>query len=91
MKGHARGVGARWAIYFGVENPDDDYDFRKIATEFDRSMDRKFVTEALSYGLWFHDTSAAITPGHRALLTAHTEADIDETLEKMDAIFNKIK
>lgn len=89
-KGHCKGLGARFAIYFGVENPEDDYDFRKIAGEFDRAMDKKFVTMAQQAGLWFHDTSSAITPAHRALLTAHTLEDMDITLNKMDDIFAKL-
>jgi glutamate-1-semialdehyde 2,1-aminomutase len=91
MPGHVRGVGARFAIYFGVENPEDDYDFRKIASEFDRDLERKFVAEAVRNGLWFHDTSTKITPAHRALMSAHSMADMDETLEKMDKIFAKIR
>lgn len=91
MPGHVRGIGARWAIYFGVEDPEDDFDFRKIAKEFDRDKDREFVKGAIERGLWFHDTSTDITPAHRALTTAHTMADIDETLEKMDDIFKAIK
>jgi glutamate-1-semialdehyde 2,1-aminomutase len=87
IPGHVRGVGARWAIYFGVEDPEDDYDFRKVATLFDREMDKRFSKAAPSVGLWFHDTSSAITPAHRALTTAHTMADIEETLEKLDTVF----
>jgi len=90
LPGHVRGVGARWAIYFGVEDPQDDFDFRKIACGFDREMDKKFVTQAPQRGLWFHDTSAAITPAHRALMTAHTMQDIEVTLEKMDMIFKTL-
>jgi len=90
LKGHTRGIGARWAIYFGVENPEDDYSFRKIASEFDRAMDKKFVTAAPAMGLWFHDTSTAITPAHRALMSAHSMEDIEVTLEKMDTIFKTL-
>lgn len=90
LPGHVRGVGARWAIYFGVEDPQDDFDFRKIACGFDREMDKKFVTQAPQRGLWFHDTSTAITPAHRALMTAHTMQDIEVTLEKMDMIFKTL-
>lgn len=90
LPGHVRGVGARFAIYFGVENPEDDYDFRKVAAAFDRDMDRKFVTAAVENGLWFHDTSTKITPAHRALMSAHSLADMDETLEKMDKIFDTL-
>jgi glutamate-1-semialdehyde 2,1-aminomutase len=91
LPGHVRGIGARWAIYFGVEDPDDDYDFRQVAAKFDREMDKRFVREAAAVGLWFHDTSTSITPAHRALMTAHTTADIDETLEKMDSIFSSLR
>lgn len=90
LKGHVRGIGARWAIYFGVEDPEDDFDFRKVAKKFDRAMDKKFVTEAPKKGLWFHDTSTAISPAHRALMVAHTMEDMDETLERMDAIFKML-
>lgn len=90
LPGHVRGVGARWAIYFGVEDPQDDFDFRKIACGFDREMDKKFVAQAPQRGLWFHDTSTAITPAHRALMTAHTMQDIEVTLEKMDMIFKTL-
>lgn len=91
MKGHVRGIGARWAIYFGVEDREDDFDFRKVAESFDRDMDKRFVTMAPEYGLWFHDTSTSITPAHRALMTAHSMEDIEVTLEKMDAIFKKMQ
>ena len=90
LKGHVRGIGARFAIYFGVEDPEDDFDFRKVAQQFDRKMDRAFVTKAQQMGLWFHDTSTTITPAHRALMTAHTMEDIDTTLEKMETIFKTL-
>ncbi|UWP58109.1 aspartate aminotransferase family protein [Ruminococcus gauvreauii] len=90
LKGHVRGVGARFAIYFGIDNPDDDYDFRKVAAEFDRDTDRRFVTEAVKSGLWFHDTSTKITPAHRALMSAHSMQDMDDTLERMDQIFRTL-
>lgn len=90
LKGHTRGIGARFAIYFGIENPEDDYDFRKVAQKFDRAMDRKFVQKAVEHGLWFHDTSTKITPAHRALMSAHSLADMDYTLEQMDQIFKEL-
>lgn len=86
-KGHCRGVGARFAIYFGVENTEDDFDFRKVAAEQDRDMYKKFVTECLPRGLWFHDTAGAVSPAHYGITIAHTEKDIDETLARMDDIF----
>lgn len=90
LKGHARGVGARWSIYFGVENPEDAYDFRKVAAHFDREMDRKFVRAAIDNGLWFHDTSTNLNPAHRAIMTAHSMEDVEVTLEKMERIFETL-
>ena len=86
-KGHCRGVGARFAIYFGVENTEDDFDFRKVAAVQDRAMYKKFVTECLPRGLWFHDTAGPVSPAHYGITIAHTEKDIDETLNRMDDIF----
>ena len=86
-KGHCRGVGARFAIYFGVENAEDDFDFRRVAQVQDRDMYKKFVTACLPKGLWFHDTAGPVSPAHYGITIAHTEQDIDETLNRMDDIF----
>ena len=48
--GHVRGQGARFGIYFGVENPEDDFDFRKIAAIHDKKTYRNFVTECVKNG-----------------------------------------
>lgn len=86
-KGHCRGVGARFAVYFGVENAEDDFDFRRVAQVQDRDMYKKFVTACLPKGLWFHDTAGPVSPAHYGITIAHTEQDIDETLNRMDDIF----
>lgn len=86
-KGHCRGVGARFGIYFGVENTEDDFDFRKVAEEQDRTMYKKFVAECVPRGLWFHDTAGPVSPAHYGITAVHTEKDIDTTLERMDDIF----
>jgi glutamate-1-semialdehyde 2,1-aminomutase len=91
MKGHARGVGARFGIYFGVENPETDYDFRKVAQEMDRAMTKKFIAECYPHGLWFHDTAGPVSPAHYGFTVQHTLADIDIALERIDQIFAKIK
>lgn len=86
--GHVRGLGARFGIYFGVENPEDDFDFRRIAASHDRSTYKKFVTECVKNRLWFHDTAGPVSPAHYGFTTAHTQGDIDETLERLDTIFS---
>jgi glutamate-1-semialdehyde 2,1-aminomutase len=91
LPGHVRGMGARFGIYFGMENPEDDYDFRKVAQKYDREMYKKFVAECLPAGLFFHDTSGAVSPAHYGFTIQHTLKDIEITLDKIDKIFGKIK
>ena len=91
IKGHARGLGARFALYFGIDNPEDDYDFRKVAKQMDKATLKKFIKESLPQGLFFHDTAAPHSPAHYGFTTQHTLKDIEITLEKLDVIFGKIK
>lgn len=35
IPGHVCGIGARFGIYFGVEDPEDDYNLRKVKKVFD--------------------------------------------------------
>lgn len=90
IPGHVRGVGARFGIYFGVENTKDDFDFRKVAAAHDRVTYKKFVTECVRNGLWFHDTAGPVSPAHYGFTITHSERDIEETLERLDTIFKKI-
>lgn len=90
LPGHVRGVGARFGIYFGVADEEDDFDFRKVAEVQNRTMYKKFVTECLPLGLWFHDTAGPVSPAHYGFTTAHTTQDIDMTLERLDTVFKKL-
>lgn len=87
---HVRGLGARFGIYFGVENPEDDFDFRKVAVAEDKGTYKKFVTECVKNGLWFHDTAGPVSPAHYGFTVAHTSHDIDDALGRLDSIFAKI-
>jgi len=91
MPGFVRGLGARFNIFFGLEDPEMTYNWRTIADNFDIDMKCKFIKEALDSGLYFHDYGVAPTPPHCGFGTAHTLDDINTTLNKMDAIFAKIK
>ncbi len=91
IKGHTRGIGARFGMFFGVENPEHDYNWREIADHFDSERYMKFLGEALGEGLYFHYYGACITPAHSGFTTAHTLDDVNITLERMDNIFKKIK
>ena len=91
IPGHVRGVGARFGIYFGVENPEDDYNWRKVKQSFDLEMNRKFITLALQKGLYFHDYGMSPVPQHNGFGIAHTSDDIDRALNIMDGIFAELK
>jgi glutamate-1-semialdehyde 2,1-aminomutase len=91
LPGHVRGLGARFAFYFGVEDKAADFDFRAVAQKHDFSLYKRFVTQCLPHGLWFHDTAGSVSPAHYGFTTAHTEAIIDTTLERIDTIFGLIK
>ena len=94
IPGHVRGFGARFATFFGIENEGDDYDFRKIAEKFDAVRYREFVKQALDSGLYFHiegwSSGGVSLPTHSGITAAHTEEDIDLTLEKIRAIFQNL-
>ena len=94
IPGHVRGVGARFATFFGIEDEETDFDFRKIVAEFDAPTYRKFVKKALENGLYFHiegwSTGGISLPTHCGITSSHTEDDIVITLEKMERIFEEI-
>lgn len=91
IPGHVRGVGARFGIYFGVEDPETDYNWRKVRACFDVEMSRNFIRHAIDKGLYFHDYGMSPVPQHNGFSSAHSLQDIEVSLERMDEIFQKIK
>lgn len=90
IPGHVRGIGARFGIYFGVNNEEDDFDFRKVANIHNSALYKKFVIECLRNGLWFHDTAGPVSPAHYGFTIAHTSQDIDTALERLDRVFKML-
>ncbi len=88
--GHVRGVGGRFGIYFGVENTEDDYNWRKAGDSYRCDMTSSFLTKALRDGLYMHDCGQA-APAHYGFSTQHTMEDIHITLERLDKIFKEMK
>lgn len=91
IKGHARGVGARFAIYFGVENQDVIHDYRKVALEYDPIAALEFTRGSMERGIFMLDGGKGFYPPHRGFSIQHTVEDINETLEKFEDIFKKMK
>jgi len=91
MPGHCRGLGARFAIYFGVEDPEADYNWRTAQSVYNLAQARAFVAEALKEGMYFVDPGRGPVPPHCGFSIQHSDEDLYEALEKMDRIFAKIK
>lgn len=91
IKGHVRGIGARFGIYFGVEDPEDDYNWRTIKQKFDRTFNEKFLQKCLQEGIYFHNYGTSPVPAHNGFGAQHTMEDIAYTLDKIDKIFGEIK
>jgi len=91
IPGHLRGLGAKFGIYFGVEDWDTVYDWRKVREQFNRERAAEFIRKAIANGLYFHDYGMSPVPQHNGFGVAHTEEDIDEALERIDKIFSELK
>ena len=91
IKGHLRGIGSRFALYFGVEDPEDDYNWRTVKQKYDLRMNERFLTHMMEEGVYFHNYGWSPVPPHNGFTAAHTLDDINFTLEKIDRVFRKIK
>jgi glutamate-1-semialdehyde 2,1-aminomutase len=86
IKGVVQGLGARFGIFFGMEETPIT-DFRKVVSQFDAAADKKFVRAAFERGLYFRDPGHRIVPIHHGITSAHDDAVIDETLNRLDDVF----
>jgi glutamate-1-semialdehyde 2,1-aminomutase len=84
IAGHVQGLGARFGLYFGVSETAIDY---RSAAQFDAGQNNRFLRGCVRNGLHFHDFGTKAAPMHYGITSAHTEADIDEALGKLDAAF----
>ena len=73
-----QGVGARFGLVFGVESEPRDY---REAARHDLVLTARFCEECLKRGVYFHWVSP-----HHGFSSAHTLADIDETLSVVDDV-----
>jgi glutamate-1-semialdehyde 2,1-aminomutase len=86
VKALCQGLGARFGMFFGIEELPIT-DFRKAARGYDVAANQKFVRLCFERGLYFRDAGRRIVPIHNGTSSAHTDADIDETLNKLDDVF----
>ena len=79
-----QGLGARFGIHFGIE-AGPLYHYRDVARGFDSAFNAVFAREALKRGLYLHEYGSSLTPNHHGFTAAHTERDIDETLDRVES------
>jgi glutamate-1-semialdehyde aminotransferase len=80
LAAHAQGLGARFGIHFGRTEPVTNY---AETVGADRALAARFIRAAFDHGVYFHDYGRLVT-GHHGFSAAHTEADIDEALNRVD-------
>ncbi|MEA2254829.1 MAG: glutamate-semialdehyde -aminomutase, partial [Solirubrobacteraceae bacterium] len=82
--GRVQGIGARFGLYFGVSDPVRDY---RQATAFDAEVNNRFLKGCVERGLHFHDFGTKMAPMHYGTTAAHTDDDIDLTLQRLRPVF----
>ncbi len=76
IKAWVQGVGCRFGVLFGLDEEPRNY--RDVSRQ-DMTMMAKFHRACISRGVYLHHVSP-----HHGYSSAHTMADIDETLDVMD-------
>lgn len=91
IPGHVRGIGSRFGIYFGIEDPEDDYNWRTVKRKYDMAMNERFLTNMMLEGIYFHNYGTSPVPPHNGFTCMHTMEDIELTLDKADKVLGRIK
>ncbi|MFJ8604487.1 aspartate aminotransferase family protein [Streptomyces shenzhenensis] len=87
VPGHIRGIGARFGLYFGINDEVTDY---RQARKFDADLNNWFLSQTAPNGLHFHDFGTKAAPMHYGITAAHTDEDLAEALARLDNVFAAI-
>ena len=91
ISGHAASKGARFALYFGYDDPEIDRYIEKTVKLYKDDQYKKFVAGCIDEKIYMNYSGVMPFPHHSGFGIAHTDDVIDETLERMDRVFGKIK
>lgn len=86
VKARVQGLGARFGIYFGIEDEVRDH---AAARQHDKPMMLKFIRAAIDNGVYFHDYGGIAA--HHGFCAAMTEADVDEALTRLDRAVGQLR
>jgi glutamate-1-semialdehyde 2,1-aminomutase len=81
-----QGLGARFGIYFGITERVASY---RHAVRHQREQMLEFIAAAIDHGVYFHDYGGAAC--HHGFCAAMTQADVADTLERLDTALRRIK
>ena len=76
-----QGLGARFGIFFGSTAPVRRFD---DTLGRDQELKENFIRACLGKGVYFHDYGSLVA-GHHGISAAHTTAEIDEALNRIEA------
>jgi len=85
VPGRVQGLGARFGVYFGV---DQVRTYRDVV-KHRRDLMLEFVAAAIAAGVYFHDYGGAAC--HHGFCSAMSLADVDETLARLDGAVASMK
>ena len=77
-----QGLGARFGLYFGLDADEEVWDYNQVAAHDSNAL-KRFVRACLERGLYLHCYEMAL--GHHGFSTAHTLADVEWALERMES------
>ena len=86
VRGRVQGLGIRFGIFFGIEK---DVRCYRDASERDVQMWHRFVRGCYEQGIYFQSIGHAI--GHSGISAAHTVADIDWALNRMEEVIEGLR
>lgn len=78
-----QGKGARFGLYFGRTEPVTTW---SDAFHHDHELNQAFVKQCWERGVAFHGYTRQGPPGHAGFSLAHTDADLDETLNVIETV-----
>jgi glutamate-1-semialdehyde 2,1-aminomutase len=87
IEGHVQGLGARFGIFFGfIEEAQTFQDTFK----HDSKIMTQFLRATANRGVYFHSYGNLVR-GHNGVSSAHTVADIDEALDRIETAVQDMK
>ena len=91
IEGHVRSQGAQFAFYFGYDDPELDYRLSETVRAYRPDMYRRFTEECLAENIYMFDGGGKTFPQHNGFTIAHSDEDIEITIDKIDKIFKRLK